>query len=68
LVDGDAQCLHIELRLLLIDLDALRHAVRAHGALQLQRQFGDRPQIAPLEKKQHEQQRRHECEQNADQP
>jgi hypothetical protein len=68
LIHGDAECLHVELRLVAgIDLDVLREPVTRHRALHRQRQLGDRPQIAPLEQEQHEQQRRHECEQHADQ-
>jgi hypothetical protein len=67
LVDRDAERLHIELSAVLGDLDALRQALRAHRTLHGDRQLGDRPQIAPLKHEQHEEQRRHECEQHADQ-
>ena len=61
--------LHVELCLILVfDFDALRQPLAADGALNRERQLGDRPQIAPLEYEQHEEQRRHECEQHTDQP
>ena len=69
LVDRHAERLHVELRLVFVfDFDALRQALAADRALNRERQLGDRPQIAPLEHEQHEEQRRHECEQHTDQP
>ena len=66
LVDRQAEGLDVEL--LLIDVDVLRQTLAGHGPLNRQRQLGDRPQVAPLEDEQHEQQRRYEREQHADQP
>jgi hypothetical protein len=54
--------------LFLVDLDALRKALAGQRTLDRQGQLCHRPQIAPLEYEQHEKQRRHECEQHADQP
>ena len=63
-----AERLHIELSLVLrIDFDALRQAFAGDRPLNVERQLGDRPQIAPLENAQHDEQRRHECEHHADQ-
>ncbi len=66
LVDGDAEGLQVQL--FLVYLDALRKPFARQRTLDRQGQLCHRPQIAPLEHEQHEQQRRHECEQHADQP
>jgi hypothetical protein len=68
LIDGHAERLNIELALVFrIDFDALRQAFADNRPLNIERQLGDRPQIAPLENAQHDEQRRHECEHHADQ-
>ena len=69
LVDRYAERLNVELRFVfVVDFDALRQALAADRALNRERQLGDRPQIAPLKQEQHEEQRRHECEQHTDHP
>ncbi len=69
LVHGQPERLDVELGFVFgVDVDVMRQALAGHGALNSQRQLGDRPQIAPLEQEQHEKQRRHECEQHAYQP
>ena len=68
LVDRDAERLRVELGFLGVDVDALRQTLARQRALHAQGQLRDRPQIAPLKQEQHEQQRRHECEQHTDQP
>ena len=63
-----AERLDFELRLVLrIHLDALGQPFARDRSLDIQRQLGDRPKIAPLEYAQHDEQRRHECEHYADQ-
>jgi hypothetical protein len=55
LVDRHADGLHVELSFeLLCELDALGQTFAADGALNGERQLGDRAQVAPLEKEQHE--------------